>query len=94
MFRTSLACLAPQGCLIEISATGSAEVKFNLAGFYHNESRIFGVDTLKLDLIAAGNTRQRPTNPWRMGRPDGSCCGRKDEPPCSRQHFPLGRPSG
>jgi len=55
MFRTALACLAPRGRLIEISATGQREVTFNLADFYHNEGRIFGVDSLKLDLIAAGD---------------------------------------
>jgi NADPH:quinone reductase-like Zn-dependent oxidoreductase len=50
-----LVCLALQGRLSEISATGQREVTFNLADFYHNESRIIGVDTLKLDLIAAGD---------------------------------------
>lgn len=55
MFRTALACLAPQGRLVEISATGQREVTFNLADFYHNERRIIGVDTLQLDLIAAGD---------------------------------------
>jgi NADPH:quinone reductase len=55
MFRTALACLAPRGRLIEISATGQREVTFDLADFYHHEGRIFGVDTLKLDLIAAGD---------------------------------------
>jgi NADPH2:quinone reductase len=55
MFRTALACLAPGGRLIEISATGQREVTFNLADFYHNEGRIIGVDTLQLDLIAAGD---------------------------------------
>jgi NADPH2:quinone reductase len=30
-------------------------VTFDLADFYHNEGRIIGVDTLKLDLIAAGD---------------------------------------
>jgi len=54
MFRTALACLAPRGRLIEISATGQREVTFDLADFYHNEGRIIGVDTLKVDLTAAG----------------------------------------
>jgi NADPH:quinone reductase-like Zn-dependent oxidoreductase len=55
MFQAALACLAPRGRLIEISATGQREVTFNLLDFYHNEGRILGVDTLKLDLIAAGD---------------------------------------
>ena len=54
MFRPSLACLAPKGRLIEISATGQREVTFDLLDFYHNEGRIFGVDSLRLDLTAAG----------------------------------------
>lgn len=29
------------------------EVTFDLAEFYHNESRLIGIDTLKLDLIAS-----------------------------------------
>jgi NADPH:quinone reductase-like Zn-dependent oxidoreductase len=39
--------------LIEITATGQREVSFDLADFYHNESRLFGVDTLKRDLTAS-----------------------------------------
>jgi NADPH2:quinone reductase len=53
MFRTALSCLALRGRLVEISATGQRDVTFDLADFYHNESRLFGVDTLKLDFVAA-----------------------------------------
>jgi NADPH:quinone reductase-like Zn-dependent oxidoreductase len=53
MFRPSLACLALRGRLVEISATGQREVSFDLADFYHNESRLLGVDTLKRDLTAS-----------------------------------------
>jgi NADPH:quinone reductase-like Zn-dependent oxidoreductase len=53
MFRTALGCLALRGRLIEISATGQREVTFDLPDFYHNESRLFGVDTLKRDLVAS-----------------------------------------
>ncbi len=53
MFATALACLALRGRLVEISATGRREVSFDLADFYHNESRLFGVDTLKRDLAAS-----------------------------------------
>jgi len=51
MFRHALDCLAPGGRLVEMSVTGAREVTFNLADFYHNESRMFGIDTLKLDLV-------------------------------------------
>ncbi|WP_413991671.1 quinone oxidoreductase family protein [Labrys okinawensis] len=55
MFRTALDCLALRGRLIEISTTGQREVTFNLADFYHNESRLFGVDSLKRDLTASAS---------------------------------------
>jgi NADPH2:quinone reductase len=80
MFGTSLACLAPQGRLIEISATGQREVTFDVAGFYHNESRIFGVDTLKLDLTAAGAILEG----LRPGFEDGDY-----RPPFIARTFPL-----
>jgi NADPH:quinone reductase-like Zn-dependent oxidoreductase len=54
MFRHALKCLALGGRLVEMSVTGAREVTFDLADFYHNESRLIGVDTLKLDLTASG----------------------------------------
>ena len=53
MFRSAVDSLALGGRLIEIAATGQREVSFDLADFYHNESRLFGVDTLKRDLTAS-----------------------------------------
>jgi NADPH:quinone reductase len=53
MFRPALACLALRGRLVEISSTGQREVSFDLPDFYHNESQLFGVDTLKRDLTAS-----------------------------------------
>jgi NADPH2:quinone reductase len=53
MFRPALDCLAARGRLIEMSVTGARDVTFNLADFYHNESRLIGVDTLKLDLTGS-----------------------------------------
>jgi NADPH:quinone reductase len=53
MFRTALDCLALRGRLIEIAATGQREVTFDLPDFYHNESCLYGVDTLKRDLTAS-----------------------------------------
>jgi NADPH:quinone reductase-like Zn-dependent oxidoreductase len=50
MFRHALDSLALKGRLIEMSVTGAREVSFNLADFYHNENRLIGIDTLKLDL--------------------------------------------
>lgn len=53
MFEPALRCLAVRGRLVEISAGGQRTVSFDLADFYHNESRLFGVDTLKRDLTAS-----------------------------------------
>jgi NADPH:quinone reductase-like Zn-dependent oxidoreductase len=53
MFRRALGSLALRGRLVEIAATGQREVSFDLVDFYHNESRLFGVDTLKRDLTAS-----------------------------------------
>ena len=53
MFPHALACLALRGRLLEMSVTGGRQVSFDLADFYHNESRLIGVDTLKLDLTAS-----------------------------------------
>jgi len=53
MFRSAVNSLALRGRLVEIAATGLREVSFDLADFYHNESRLFGVDTLKRDLTAS-----------------------------------------
>ena len=53
MFPSALKCLALRGRLVEIAATGGRQVTFDLADFYHNESRLFGVDTLKRDLTAS-----------------------------------------
>jgi NADPH2:quinone reductase len=53
MFRSAVNSLALRGRLVEIAVTGGREVSFDLADFYHNESRLFGVDTLKRDLTAS-----------------------------------------
>jgi NADPH2:quinone reductase len=53
MFRGAVNCLALGGRLVEFAATGQHEVNFDLTAFYHNESRLFGVDTLKRDLTAS-----------------------------------------
>lgn len=53
MFRNAVDSLALRGRLIEIAATGRREVSFDLADFYHNESCLYGIDTLKYDLTAS-----------------------------------------
>jgi NADPH2:quinone reductase len=53
MFAPALECVAHRGRLVEISATGATEVTFNLRDFYHNQTQLFGADSLKL---GAGET--------------------------------------
>ncbi len=58
MFPQCLACLAHRGRQVAIAST-EAHVSFNLIDFYHNESRLLGLDTLKLSFAeAAGILRQ------------------------------------
>jgi NADPH2:quinone reductase len=53
MFERALTSLAIGGRLVEISATGQVRVEFDLRDFYHNESRIIGADSRKLDASAS-----------------------------------------
>lgn len=53
MFEPSLKALAHHGRLIEISATGKRRVEFDLIDFYHQEQRIIGADSRKLDVSAS-----------------------------------------
>jgi NADPH:quinone reductase-like Zn-dependent oxidoreductase len=53
MFHSAVNSLARAGRLIEIAATGQRVVSFDLVDFYHNEGKIFGIDTLKYDLTAS-----------------------------------------
>ncbi|GGF04670.1 oxidoreductase [Aliidongia dinghuensis] len=53
MFEPALLSLAHRGRLVEISGTGKRRVEFDVIDFYHNESRIFGADSRKLDTSAS-----------------------------------------
>jgi NADPH:quinone reductase-like Zn-dependent oxidoreductase len=48
MFEPSLRCLRVGGRQIAITSTGERRVCFDLIDFYHNLSRLVGVDTMKL----------------------------------------------
>jgi NADPH:quinone reductase len=48
MFEQCLAALAWRGRQVAISSSPDPRVSFNLVDFYHNESRLLGVDSLKL----------------------------------------------
>jgi len=80
MFETAVKLLALRGRLVEISATDRRQVSFDLADFYHNESRLFGVDTLKRDFTAAAAILED----LRPGFEDGSY-----QPPAIARVYPL-----
>lgn len=49
MFELALQSLTNGGRHIAIASTGGTRVSFDLVDFYHNQSRLFGLDTLQLD---------------------------------------------
>jgi NADPH:quinone reductase len=54
MFEKCLAALAWRGRQVSISSSSQRDVSFNLVDFYHNESKLFGVDSLKIDFEETG----------------------------------------
>jgi NADPH:quinone reductase len=54
VFEIGLGLLAHRGRQVEITSPTERRVTFDLVEFYHNESQLFGVDTLKRDLTASG----------------------------------------
>jgi NADPH:quinone reductase-like Zn-dependent oxidoreductase len=80
MFDTAVTLLALRGRLVEMAATDRRQVSFDLADFYHNESRLFGIDTLKRDCTAAAAI----LDGLRPGFEDGSY-----RPPVIARVFPL-----
>jgi NADPH:quinone reductase-like Zn-dependent oxidoreductase len=48
MFEPALRCLKPGGRQVAISSTNDRRVSFDLVDFYHNRSRLLGVDTQAL----------------------------------------------
>jgi NADPH2:quinone reductase len=53
LFEPALRCLAHRGRQLEITSAGDRRLSFDLLDFYHNESRLFGVDTRKRDATAS-----------------------------------------
>jgi len=51
----ALAALAPRGRLVVISAVGTRVVEFDLVDFYHNETRLLGVDSTKLGVVESAS---------------------------------------
>ena len=79
MFEASLGALAWRGRQIAISSSPEPCVNFNLVDFYHNESRLFGVDSLKLSFQNTGDILRRLTPGFEIG----------DFPPPQVETYPL-----
>ena len=54
-FEPSLAMLAHRGRLAVLASPGQPRLSFDLLDFYHNESQLLGVDTLRRDMTASAN---------------------------------------
>jgi NADPH:quinone reductase-like Zn-dependent oxidoreductase len=54
LFEQCLACLDFRGRHIAIASGPARRVSFDLIDFYHNESRVFGVDSLKISFEETG----------------------------------------
>ena len=62
MFEQCLAALAWRGRQVAISSSPEPRVSFNLVDFYHNESRLLGVDSLKLSFEETAEILRRLTS--------------------------------
>jgi NADPH:quinone reductase len=80
-FETGLSILAHRGRQIEMTSPPQRRIWFDLVDFYHNESQLFGVDTLKRDLVASARILKRMMS----GFEDGSF-----HAPIISQTLPLG----
>jgi len=81
-FEPSLNMLAHRGRLAVLASPGQRQLSFDLLDFYHNESQLFGVDTLKRDMTASG----RVLEALAAGFDDGTF-----EPPIITDVVPLER---
>lgn len=61
MFEKCLGAVAWRGRQVAISSSPDPRVNFNLVDFYHNESRLFGVDSLKLSFEETAEILRRLT---------------------------------
>jgi NADPH:quinone reductase-like Zn-dependent oxidoreductase len=80
MFEVGLGLLAHRGRQVEITSPTERRVSLDLVDFYHNESQLIGVDTLKLDLTSAA----RILDKLRQGFEEGSY-----HPPAIARTMPL-----
>ncbi len=67
MFEKCLASLAWRGRQVAISSGTQPQVSFNLINFYHNESRLLGVDSLKIGFAEAAEILRELTPGFESG---------------------------
>ena len=79
MFEKCLGALAWRGRQVAISSSLEPRVSFNLVDFYHNECRLFGVDSLKISFDEAAEILRELTPGFDSG----------EFPPPEIQTFPL-----
>jgi NADPH2:quinone reductase len=79
MFEKCLSSLALRGRQVAISSSPDPRVTFNLVDFYHNESRLFGVDSLELSFQQSAEILRELTPGFESG----------EFPPPALQVFPL-----
>jgi len=59
MFEIGLKLLAHRGRQVEITSPTERRATFDVVDFYHNESRLFGLDSLKRDLTASARILEK-----------------------------------
>ena len=67
LFEECLSALAWRGRQVAISSSPEPRVSFNLVNFYHNESRLLGVDSLKLTFPEAAEILRELTPAFETG---------------------------
>jgi NADPH2:quinone reductase len=81
LFGNCLASLAWRGRQVAISSRSEPKVSFNLTDFYHNESRLLGLDSLKFSFEEAAQILLELTPGFESG----------EFPPPEVQAFPLAK---
>jgi NADPH:quinone reductase len=67
VFGVALDLLAHRGRQVEITAPTERRVTLDLVNFYHNESQLLGVDTLKRDLTATARIMEKLRSGFETG---------------------------
>jgi NADPH:quinone reductase len=67
VFGIALDLLAHRGRQVEITAPTERRVTLDLVNFYHNESQLLGVDTLKRDLTATARIMEKLRSGFETG---------------------------